>query len=143
MRRLLARSARGNQLAEFSIILPLLLILALGAVDLGRGLISYMELEQAAQEGAIYGSFRPESYADITSRVRTSSTGIVDLSDVTNVDVEVLCPPDVPAGKVGVRIRYTLEVFTPLINPIIGESIPLETRSIGTNFTDATCEPTP
>ena len=143
MRGWTSRSARGNQLAEFSIVLPLLLILALGAVDLGRGLMSYMELEQAAQEGALFGSFRPESHAAIATRVRTSGTGVVDLSDTTRVEVTVLCPPDVPAGKVGVRLRYTLEVFTPLISPIIGGSIPLETRSIGTNFTDAACEPTP
>jgi hypothetical protein len=122
-----------------------MLILALGAVDLGRGLITYTELEQAAQEGALFGSFRPDDHDLVTQRVRTSSSGIVDLSDTTRVDVRVLCPPDVPAGKIGVTISFTLEIVTPLVDQFIGESIPLGTRSIGTNFfgPDATCEPTP
>jgi TadE-like protein len=134
---------RGVAFVEFAIVLPLLLTLALGAVDLGRGLISYVELEQAAQEGALYGSFAPSDAAIVAARVRNSSTGLVPLSDATEVDVDVLCAPDVPAGKIGVRLSYTLDVLTPLVGPMLGGSIVLEARSVGTNFTEAVCDPTP
>lgn len=133
---------RGVAFIEFAIVLPLLLTLALGAVDLGRGLISYVELEQAAQEGALFGSFRPEDYAVITARVRDSSTGLVPLADAAEVDVDVLCPPDVPDGKIGLRLRYTLEVLTPLVGPMFGD-LDLEANSVGTNFTELACDPTP
>lgn len=134
---------RGVAFIEFAMVLPLLLALGLGAVDLGRGLISYVELEQAAQEGALYGSFAPSDHALVVDRVRNSSTGLVDLADATQVDVEVLCSPDVPTGKIGVRLSVTLEVLTPLVGPMLGGSIPLEAQSVGTNFTDAACDPTP
>jgi hypothetical protein len=134
---------RGIALVEFAIVLPLLLALALGAVDLGRGLISYIELEQAAQEGALYGSFMPNNYTAVTDRVRNSSTGIVPLPDATEVDVDVLCSPDVAADKIGLRLRYTLDVLTPVVGPMLGGSLSLEVRSVGTNFTDLPCDPTP
>jgi hypothetical protein len=133
---------RGVAFVEFAIMLPLLLTLALGAVDLGRGLISYVELEQAAQEGALYGSFAPSDHALVIARTRDSSTGLVDLSDAA-VDVEVLCAPEVPAGKIGVRLSLTLDVLTPLVGPLLGGSIPLQAQSVGTNFTDAACDPSP
>jgi hypothetical protein len=134
---------RGIAMVEFAIVLPLLLALALGAVDLGRGLISYIELEQAAQEGALYGSFAPTSYTAITDRVRNSSSGLVNLADAAEVEVVVLCAPDVPDGKIGLRVRYTLDVLTPVIGPMLGGSLDLEAQSVGTNFTDTACDPTP
>lgn len=136
-------SERGVAFVEFAITLPLLLTLALGAVDIGRGLISYVELEQAAQEGALYGSFAPSDHALVAARARNSSTGLVDLADAAEVDVKVLCAPDVPAGKIGVRLSYTLHVLTPLVGPVLGGSLSLQAQSVGTNFTDAACDPTP
>lgn len=133
-------SASGVALVEFSLILPLLLVLALGAVDLGRGLISYMELEQAAQEGALYGSFAPSDSALIEARIRSSSTGLVDLSDTTAVDVVVDCPD--ANLEVGVTLRHTLQLFTPIVGQLLGGSLYLTARSVGTNFTDAACTPT-
>ncbi len=138
-----SRCERGVAFVEFALVLPLVLFLALGAVDLGRGFISYMELEQAAQEGALYGSFAPTSYTAITDRVRTSSSGIVNLADTSAVEIDIMCPPDVPAGKVGLHIQYTLELYTPLVGTLLGGSIPLDVRSVGTNFTEGACEPTP
>src|SRR5918992_5078666 len=105
----------GVALVEFSLVLPLLLVLALGAVDLGRGLISLMELEQAAQEGALYGSFAPTDPSVIETRVRSSATGLVPFADAAEVDVEVTCPPD----KVRVEVRYTLPPITPLLRPML------------------------
>lgn len=134
-------SAPGMALVEFSLILPLLLALALGSVDLGRGLVSYVELEQAAQEGAIYGSFAPDDPARIEDRVRTSAEGLVDLADATAVDVEVTCP----SGKVMVELRYTLPLFTPIVGQLLGGSLSLRANAIGSNFTEPViaCVPTP
>jgi Flp pilus assembly protein TadG len=139
MRLLDRRTEGGLALVEFALVLPLLLVLALGAVDLGRGLISLMELEQAAQEGALYGSFAPTDPNAIETRVRTSATGIVPLADTAAVDVQVTCP----TGKVGVEVGYTLPLITPLLGPLLGDDFALRAQSIGTNFTDAACSPTP
>lgn len=130
---------RGIALVEFALVLPLMLFLALGAVDLGRGYIAYVELEEAAQEGALYGSFAPSDPTLIEARIRSSSTGLIDLSDTTAVAVDVTCPD--ADLEVAVTLRYTLELITPLVGPLLGGSIDLGTRSVGTNFTDAVCTP--
>lgn len=135
------RSIRGLAEVEFTVVLPLLLVVILGVVDLGRGLISYIELEEAAQEGALYGSFAPTDPALIEARVRSSSDGLVDLADPAAVDVVVECPSG--DAMVVVRLRHTLDLITPVITDIFGGSIALETRSAGTNFTDGACTPTP
>jgi Flp pilus assembly protein TadG len=141
MRRTLGRSEPGVALVEFALILPLVLTLALGSVDLGRGLVSYVELEQAAQEGAIFGSFAPDEPAIIEDRVRTSADGLIDLSDATAVQVDVTCP----SGKVMVELRYTLPLFTPIVGQLLGGSLSLRADAIGTNFTDplVACVPSP
>lgn len=141
MRGARGRSEPGVALVEFSLILPLLLTLALGSVDLGRGLVSFVELEQAAQEGAIFGSFTPTDPVAIEDRVRTSADGLVDLSDATAVQVNVTCP----SGKVMVELRYTLPLFTPIVGQLLGGSLSLRADAIGTNFTDppVACVPSP
>lgn len=137
--RMVGSSRRGLAEVEFATVLPLLLILTLGVFDLGRSLIAYSELEQAAQEGAIFGSFAPSDPALIETRIRTSSAGLVDVADADAVTVAVECP----AGdrKVRVRLTYTLEILTPLVAEMFGGTFDLETRSVGTNFTDLPCTP--
>jgi Flp pilus assembly protein TadG len=130
-------------LVEFALILPLLLTLALGAVDLGRGLVSYVELEQAAQEGAIYGSFAPNDHARVEDRVRTSADGLVPLADTAEVTVVVTCP----AGDtiITVELRHEFRLFTPIVGELLGGSLSLRADAIGRNFTDPAlpCDPSP
>ena len=49
-----ACSERSQSLVEFSLVLPILLILTLGIVDFGMGFKSYVELTNATREGARY-----------------------------------------------------------------------------------------
>lgn len=49
----------GQSLVELAISLPLLLLLLLGTIDMGRVFFDYIEMRQAAVEGATYGSRRP------------------------------------------------------------------------------------
>jgi Flp pilus assembly protein TadG len=49
----------GQSLLEFAIIAPTVLLIAFGAVDLGRLFFTYESLMTAAREGALFGSFNP------------------------------------------------------------------------------------
>lgn len=46
---------RGQELAEFAIIVPLLLLIAFGVLDLGRALYAVISITNVAREGARYG----------------------------------------------------------------------------------------
>src|SRR6185295_4843152 len=50
---------RGQSLVEFALVVPLLLLIFSGAVDLGRAFYNYVALENAVKEGALYGARFP------------------------------------------------------------------------------------
>src|SRR5436190_5518770 len=49
------RTQVGQAVVEFALVLPVLLLLLAGAVDLGNGFQTYIALTNAAREGAHYG----------------------------------------------------------------------------------------
>ena len=50
----------GQSLVEFALILPLLLMLVLGAMDFGRLFFAKMVITNAAREGANYLAYHPD-----------------------------------------------------------------------------------
>lgn len=71
--RLTARTTRpprrGQSLVELTLSLPLLLLLLLGTVDIGRAFFDYVQMRNAAREGAGYGAHFPNDTAGIEARV--------------------------------------------------------------------------
>jgi Flp pilus assembly protein TadG len=57
------RSARGQSLVELALTLPLLILILIGLLDLGRMLIAYVTIQNAAREGAHYGISNPDDTA--------------------------------------------------------------------------------
>src|SRR5690242_4206047 len=51
--------ALGQSMVEFALILPVMLLLVAAAVDLGRLFFGYVAVENAAKEGALFGSRYP------------------------------------------------------------------------------------
>lgn len=89
-------SEKGQSLTELAISLTFLLILLGGVVDLGRAFFTYITLRDAAQEGALYGSYyvydKDLSWCGIVKRVRETSNTPFNLNDVT-VDVKFASDP--------------------------------------------------
>ena len=50
---------RGQSLVEFAISLTVIMLLLAGAVEFGIALFQFVQLRDAAQEGALYGSIHP------------------------------------------------------------------------------------
>jgi PKD repeat protein/Flp pilus assembly protein TadG len=69
-----ARSA-GQALVEFALVIPVMLLLLVIAVDFGRLFFSYIEITNAAREGAAVGSHAPSNLIQIqaTAGQETSS----------------------------------------------------------------------
>lgn len=72
-------SERGQSLVELSISLLVLLWLLAGAVEFGLGFFQFIQLRDAAQEGALYGSINPADTSGIKARVLAQSTSPIDL----------------------------------------------------------------
>lgn len=60
--------SRGQALVEFALIVPVMLLLLVMAIDFGRLFFSYIQISNAAREGAAYGSHAPTNLVTITSR---------------------------------------------------------------------------
>jgi Flp pilus assembly protein TadG len=58
------RKTSGQSIVEFAIIIPVLLLLVMGAIDFGRAFSMKIALTNAAREGAYYLSYHPTDKDD-------------------------------------------------------------------------------
>lgn len=137
----ISKLERGQSLVELAISLPVIILILLGTVDFGMAIFSYAIIRDAAQEGALYGSFNPGNKAEIENRARNISpkgedeifSSPVELTDKELVQVEVKaigksCQgyTNDEANSVRVRVKYQYHIFMPFIGTIIGsDTIPL------------------
>jgi Flp pilus assembly protein TadG len=135
------RRERGQSLIELAISLPIILLLLLGTVDFGMAIYSYTILKDAAQEGALYGSFDPQNKEGIENRTRSIAPqnpgnpffSPVNLRNKTLVKVGIKMIGDNCQGITGsasnsveVSVSFNYRVLIPFSNQIIGSnSIPL------------------
>ena len=71
---------RGQSLVELGISFLFLMFLLSGAVEFGLAFSQYVQLQDAAQEGALYGSMFPSDTVSIEERIRGASQTPIDLS---------------------------------------------------------------
>jgi Flp pilus assembly protein TadG len=122
------KAEKGQSLVEFSLGIVVLLLLVSGLLDLGRLYFTFVALEDAAGEAALYLSLNPgcahisdgPTCADPNNadyRARNSGGQEVDWSKAT-------ITYDIPAFAVGatvkVSISYSYQLLTPIIPKITG-----------------------
>lgn len=85
------KSERGQSLVELGISLLILLYLLAGAVEFGILFFQFVQLRDAAQEGALYGSMSPvsSSWPKIEERARAASNSPINLADSSLVDISI------------------------------------------------------
>src|SRR5262249_53904689 len=81
----LARLERGQSTVELAIMLPLLVILLIGIVDVGVGINAYATVTNASREGAMYAVLHPNaSPAAIVSAATSRSAPLAGVSVSTS-----------------------------------------------------------
>jgi Flp pilus assembly protein TadG len=109
------RSEKGQDLIEFALLLPLLLLLLTGIMEFGLAVMAYNTIANAAREGARYGIIHPADDAAIEARARELTTGL----DQDELDVAVARPV---AGTIQVDVTYLHHfVTTPIIVTVGGD----------------------
>jgi Flp pilus assembly protein TadG len=117
------RNTRGQSLAEFALIAPILMILVFGVIDFGMGLRSYISLTNATREGARYAAVGNPAGTYPTNCDGTSNTTTIgrvcvaieglDLSNLTTVSV-AYPNGQMPGESVIVSADYDYEYITPI-----------------------------
>lgn len=126
-----SKSERGQSLVELAISITILVFLLAGAVEFGMIFFQFVQLRDAAQEGALYGSLQPNDFPGIEARVRGASSSPIDLSDTSIVTVTPTLigtgdACETPGNAIQVEVSFTHRIFMPFIPSLIGRSdVPL------------------
>ena len=126
-------------MVEFALVLPIFLLLLFGLIDIGRYVYTANALNQAAREGARFGSVAGWSASCAGSRdtcVKRETVNRLAGVVITPSDVEVKCwrynpakpsePWEVSVGQcrtndfLSVGLETTFQVLTPIVGQIIG-----------------------
>jgi Flp pilus assembly protein TadG len=110
------QSERGASLIETALVLPLLLLLVAGIVDLGGAFNSYIIVTNAAREGARYASKIPDDDVGIRGAAKQEATNY----GVILADGNIAIDPISPAGS-GTPITVTVTfAHNTLLGSIMG-----------------------
>jgi hypothetical protein len=118
------RHERGQELVEYALVLPLLLLVVMGIIDFAIVVFSYNTIANAAREGVRYGIVEPDDVAGIESTVRDRALAL----DQSGLEVEVT-RDDL---TVAVTVRYQVGLLTGAVIGAIGGSptMPLQTATV-------------
>ena len=124
---------KGQALVELGVTFVFLMFLLSGAVEFGLAFFQYVQLRDAAQEGAVYGSMFPNDSVSIENRIRYASQSPINLRDPA-VEIVIAYPDSSTCeGKaIEVRVTYHHKVFMPFMSFFLGESILLSGRVTNT-----------
>jgi Flp pilus assembly protein TadG len=102
------RGERGSQLIEFSLVLPLLLLVMLGIVDFGFLFQRYEVLTNAAREGARVAVLPGYGAGDVTARVNQFLTagGLTATPGITPLAPQAVNVGGVCMTLAGVTVTY-------------------------------------
>ena len=115
------RKEKGQSLLEMALLLPILLIVLMGVLDLGRAYYVTVALEDVAGEGAVYAALHPNDLNGIRDRAVSSSNGLV-VVDASMIRVEY--PPQiVPGASITVSVGYSFTIATPLVNGMVSNGV--------------------
>jgi Flp pilus assembly protein TadG len=122
---------RGAALVEFAIVLPLLILLVFGIIDFGRVSTMQINLNEAVQEGSIYGATHPADHTTIKKRVAQNMTN----PPIGVDDVFVIC--SLSKRKLTVSAVIDVDYWT----PVIPGSITLSSDVTADVLVSADCNP--
>lgn len=138
------KKEKAQSLVELAISLVIMLMLLLGAIEFSLALFQYVTIRDAAQEGALFGSFNPTDDAAIKAHVLSAANDVLILNaaDVT-VDKTAVCEGSISGvpNYITVKIKYIHNIAYPLVGPILGtNTITLNAKAISTILLP-TCTP--
>lgn len=115
------QNERGQSMVELALTITILMVLLAGTVDLGRAFFTWLALRDAAQEGASYGSYRPDDIGGIQARVWDNLEQVIS-SPSTMVDVNSAAIPSACVGNtITVDVDYpSFPITMPLLGSILG-----------------------
>ena len=109
------RKERGQELVEYALILPIMMLILMGILDLGRAVYYYSALHNSAREGARYGVINPEDPEGIEAVVRNYAVAL----EPAELTVLISSPDE---DTVRVTLTYQFTPITPIVGTLLGSN---------------------
>jgi uncharacterized membrane protein len=130
------RRSRGQSLAEFALVLPLILLLLLFGIDFGRVFLGWVELNNVVREAANFAAQNPTAWnsvnPDATAQAEYARLVTADAAGISCTLPNPLPTPSFPNGAngpnaigqpVAVGITCNFGLITPVIGNIVGNPL--------------------
>jgi Flp pilus assembly protein TadG len=133
IRRSSTRSESGDSLVEMALLLPILTMLLLGTVDLGRLAYMSIEVSNAARAGVQYGQQNSTTWSNVTGMQTAATNDATDLVGANNGNLTAVasywcqcsdgtsvtpnCFPGTPSCATTHRVDYVKVVTTATYKP--------------------------
>jgi len=139
---------QGQDLVEFALILPLLLLILLGIIEFGIAILHYNSVANVAREVARYGIVHPETdvlddfiFTDDTQTQYTEDIGRWArglITDTATLDVEYALndPGTFLSTTVQVTVTYEHEFITGPVVAAVGGDGTVDLRAVSTMNTE-------
>ena len=111
---------KGQSTVEFALILPMLVLLVFGALEIGRVMNAWLIVTQASREGARVAAISCSSDTGCLTQVLTRVDGSLSGLNSASARTTLLGSPYVSGNAVTVQVQYDI----PLITPLIGAFFP-------------------
>ena len=130
---------RGSSAVEMAFVLPILFLLVMAIVEGGNAFYSWLTVQKAAQVGARFAATGrgDDEGTRLAQIISATEAGLATLNQ-GSIEISVRSWPDLSAEGDGidndpggpcqlaeVAVLYQYEPFTPLVAPLLPDSIPL------------------
>lgn len=114
----------GQAAVELALLLPLLILILMGCIDLGRAFTVWLTLANGAREGARYGCDHPSD----TSWIKALTLNEIAGEGLNGpVGIDVATPEGMASGnRIAVTTSYTMPVMTFVL--FGGQPVPIRAR---------------
>lgn len=121
------KNNRGQAIVELAILLPVLLLILMSIFEFGRVFNAYMIISHASREGARVGSV-----GGTDTQIELAISNATPTLDASNMTIFI-----VDSGgsrnrgdSITVSINYDVDLITPLIGNIVGNTIELGVSTV-------------
>jgi hypothetical protein len=134
--------SRGQSLVEFALFIPVLLVILVIAVDLGRIYLGWVTLNNLTRIGANFAATNPTAWQSPGNAPAQSRYQTLMMNDAGSIDCTL--PGSLPApafpdgyavgGRATVSLQCEFHLITPMLNALIGDGAGNVAVSAATTF---------
>jgi Flp pilus assembly protein TadG len=122
----------GQSMVELALTVTFLMILLAGTIDFGRAFFTWIEMRDAAQEGATYASICPTKGDEAKQRIREN------LNPIYTYDIYV-SPETAQGSTKTVIVKTDLPITMPFLDTVLGSDAISITATINDTILTSEC----